>query len=253
MSTPSGSRSHWICRPSNIARICDATVSGSRSASTRPSRCSSASRSDEDAPALAVAREEPVVGGVVVVDALGREDREEAHDARPLLVLAAQREQDVEDVRVRGAGLRDALVVVLVAQLEQLEQQLLLGGEVVQQPRLAHPDALGDGRQRRAAEARASRRPRWPRRGSRRAARAPSRTRPAPGPWCSRRRSLAAWARGLSDGRGGPARSSRSRAGRATSCRPTACSGRRRRPGGARPRRSRPGRRGRGGRRRPRC
>ena len=87
------------------------------------------------------------MGGVVVVDALGREDGEEADDAGPLLVLAAQREQDVEDVRVRRPRLGDALVVVLVAQLEQLEEQLLLRGEVVQQPRLAHPDALGDGRQ----------------------------------------------------------------------------------------------------------
>ena len=46
----------------------------------------------------------------------------------------------------------DALVVVLVAQLEQLEEQLLLRCEAVQQPRLAHPDAPGDGRQGRAAE-----------------------------------------------------------------------------------------------------
>jgi hypothetical protein len=54
---------------------------------------------------------------------------------------------------VRRPRLGDALVVVLVAELEQLEQQLLLRGEVVQQPGLAHPDALGDRRQRRAAEA----------------------------------------------------------------------------------------------------
>ena len=93
------------------------------------------------------------MGGVVVVDALGGEDGEEADDAGPLLVLAAQLEQDVEDVRVRRPRFGDALVVVLVAQPQQLEQQLLLGPEVVQQARLAHADALGDGRQRRAAEA----------------------------------------------------------------------------------------------------
>ena len=52
MSTLSGSRSHWICRPSNIARICGAIISASRPASTRPSRCSSAQPVDEDAPAL---------------------------------------------------------------------------------------------------------------------------------------------------------------------------------------------------------
>ena len=57
-------------------------ISGSRSASTRALALRVAQPVDEDAPALAVAREEPVVGGVVVVDALGGEDREEAHDAR---------------------------------------------------------------------------------------------------------------------------------------------------------------------------
>ena len=71
-----------------------------------PSRWALASRSTRMRAALAVAGEEPVVGGVVVVDALGGEDGEEADDAGPLLVLAAQREQDVEDVRVRRARLR---------------------------------------------------------------------------------------------------------------------------------------------------
>jgi hypothetical protein len=50
-------------------------------------------------------------------------------------------------------GLADALVVVLVAQPQELEQELLLGREVVQEPGLGDPDALGDRRQRRAAEA----------------------------------------------------------------------------------------------------
>ena len=51
-----------------------------------------------------------------------------------------------------GERAGDALGVVVVAERQQLEEEVLLGREVVQQPRLAQPDAGGDRRQRRAVE-----------------------------------------------------------------------------------------------------
>jgi hypothetical protein len=47
----------------------------------------------------------------------------------------------------------DPLAVAFVAQVEQLEQQVLLRGEVMEQPGLAQPDPRRYGGQRRAAEA----------------------------------------------------------------------------------------------------
>jgi hypothetical protein len=54
---------------------------------------------------------------------------------------------------VVGERARDALGVVLAAQREQLEQQVLLGGAVVQEPRVAQSDPRRDRRQRRGVEA----------------------------------------------------------------------------------------------------
>ena len=93
-----------------------------------------------------------VVRRVVGVGALAGEDREQAHEAGRALVLAAQAEQRVEEALVIGERAGDALGVVVVAERQQLEEQMLLGREVVQEPRLAEPDAGGDRRQRRAVE-----------------------------------------------------------------------------------------------------
>ena len=92
---------------------------------------------DEALAQPAVALDHPVVRRVVGVDALAGEDREQADEAGGALVLPAEAEQRVEEALVVGERAGDALGVVVVAQRQQLEEQMLLGREVVQEPRLA--------------------------------------------------------------------------------------------------------------------
>ena len=149
---PSGSSSHCSWRPSNIAMSCGASARASMSARDAAGALLGLDPGDEALAQPAVALDHPVVRRVVGVDALAGEDREQADEAGGALVLAAEAEQRVEEALVIGERAGDALGVVVLAERQQLEEQVLLGREVVQEPRLAEPDAGGDRRQRRAVE-----------------------------------------------------------------------------------------------------
>ena len=88
---------------------------------------------------------------VIVVDALRGEDREQPDQSWAFGVARAEGEEGVENAPPAHAGeLPHARRVAFVAEREQVDEEVLLGREVMEQTGCAHADPVGDHRQRRA-------------------------------------------------------------------------------------------------------